>query len=77
MYPITTEEKSLARSLTDQVLSLDGSPMPSKEIHEKVNDLFENLFCRNTDENILANAQLDEEEHIRTLQTRRGINFRE
>jgi hypothetical protein len=77
MIAITQQEKDLARSLTDQVLSLDGAPMPSEEIHEKVVSLFENLFSVNTDEHVLANAQLEEEEHLRSLQSRKGINFRE
>ena len=77
MIGITQQEKSLARSLTDQVLSLNGAPMPSEEIHDKVVSLFENLFSVNTDEYILANAQLEEEEHLDALQSRKGINFRE
>ena len=77
MIGITQQEKDLARSLTNQVLSLDGAPMPSEEIHDKVVSLFENLFSVNTDEHILANAQLDEEEHLKTLQSSKGINFRE
>lgn len=77
MIAITTQEKDLARSLTDQVLSLDGAPIPSEEMHDKVVSLFENLFSVNTDEHILANAQLEEEEHLNALQSRKGINFRE
>ena len=50
MIAITTQEKDLARALTDQVLSLDGAPMPSEAIHEKVASLFEHLFYVNTDE---------------------------
>lgn len=77
MIAITTQEKDLARALTDQVLSLDGAPTPSEEIHKKVSSLFEHLFSVNTDEHYLANAQLAEEEHIKSLQTSKGINFRE
>ena len=77
MIGITQQEKSLARSLTDQVLSLNGAPMPSEEMHDKVASLFENMFSVNTDEYILANAQLEEEEHLNALQSRKGINFRE
>ena len=77
MIRITQQEKDLARSLTDQVLSLDGAPMTSREIHNKVASLFENLFSSNTDEHVLANIQLDEEEHLNTLQSSKGINFRE
>ena len=46
MIAITTQEKDLARALTDQVLSLDGAPTPSEEIHEKVASLFEHLLSR-------------------------------
>jgi hypothetical protein len=77
MIAITQQEKDLARTLTDQVLSLDGNPMPSEEIHDKVVSLFENLFSVNTDEHYLANAQLAEEQHVRSLHTSKGINFRE
>jgi uncharacterized protein (DUF1919 family) len=68
--------KSPVRSLVDEVLSFDGKYIPSEEIHQKVESLFVNLFAPR-DDYYLANEQLANEQHIRSLQTKKGINFRE
>ena len=68
--------KSPVRSLVDEVLSFDGKYIPSEEVRRKTESLFINLFAPK-DDYYLANEQLANEQHIRSLQTKKGINFRE
>ena len=76
MLHSTENTESPVRSLVNEVLNFDGKHIPSEEIHQKVESLFKNLFATR-DDHYLANEQLANEQHIQSLQTKKGINFRE
>jgi transcriptional regulator CtsR len=68
----TEKEMQMINSLSEAIV-YDGSSQAIKQ----VKNLLEDMLGITDDEYKLANAQIDEENHLHSLSSSKGINFRE
>ena len=69
----TAAEMQMINSLSEAIAGADRSARTTKHIK----DILEDMLNITDDQYKLANAQIDEENHLHSLSSKKGINFRE
>ena len=69
----TAAEMQMINSLSEAIAGADRSEKTTKHIK----DILEDMLNITDDQYKLANAQIDEENHLHSLSSKKGINFRE
>lgn len=69
----TQAEMQMINSLSEAIAGVDRSAKTTKHIK----DILEDMLNITDDQHKLANAQIEEENHLHSLSSKKGINFRE
>jgi len=69
----TQVEMEMINSLSEAMARVDKSISSTRHIK----DILEDLLSITDDQHKLANAQIEEENHLHSLSSKKGINFRE